>query len=195
MDHFLKSLLNVLQYCFGFMFWIFSHEACRILAPWPGIKPPSPALGGEVLTTRPPGKSQKILKSRINVKIIILLSNGMVVLGAQLCLTVCDPMDCSPPGSSVHGILRQGYWSGLPFPSPGDLPDPGIEPRSPELQVDSLLSEQWGNSHRMLGNHENWWVGNIVNNPVLYVWKVPREEILKILITRRKMVTTYDEGC
>ena len=37
-------------------------------------------------------------------------------------------MDCSPPGSSVHGILRQEYWSGLPFPSPGCLPNPGIEP-------------------------------------------------------------------
>ena len=36
---------------------------------------------------------------------------------------------------------RQEYWSGLPFPSPGDLPDPGIEPRSPALQVDSLPTE------------------------------------------------------
>ena len=59
MVHFLKSLLNVLQYCFGFMFWFFSHEACRILAPCPGIELPSPALGGEVLTTGPPGKSHK----------------------------------------------------------------------------------------------------------------------------------------
>ena len=42
-------------------------------------------------------------------------------------------MDCSLPGSSVHGILRQEYWNGLPFPSPGDLPDPGIEPESPAL--------------------------------------------------------------
>ena len=41
-----------------------------------------------------------------------------------------DPMDCSPPGSSVHGILQQEYWSGLPFPLLGDLPDPGIEPSS-----------------------------------------------------------------
>ena len=36
----------------------------------------------------------------------------------------CDPVDCSPPGSSVHGILQARYWSGLPFPSPGDPPDP-----------------------------------------------------------------------
>ena len=43
----------------------------------------------------------------------------------------CDPMDCSPPGSSVRGILQARLWSGLPFPPPGDLPDPGIEPASP----------------------------------------------------------------
>ena len=52
-----------------------------------------------------------------------------------------NPMDCSPPGSSVHGILQAEYWSGLPFPSPGDLPDPGMEPGSPALQTDSLLTE------------------------------------------------------
>ena len=39
------------------------------------------------------------------------------------------------------GFFRQEYWSGLPFPSPGDLPDPGIEPRSSALQADSLLTE------------------------------------------------------
>ena len=39
------------------------------------------------------------------------------------------------------GFSRQGYWSGLPFPSPGDLPNPGIEPGSPALQEDALLSE------------------------------------------------------
>ena len=39
------------------------------------------------------------------------------------------------------GFSRQEYWSGLPFPSPGDLPDPGIEPRSPALQADALTSE------------------------------------------------------
>ena len=42
------------------------------------------------------------------------------------------------------GFSRQEYWSGLPFPSPGDLPDPGIEPRSPALQAESFLSEPPG---------------------------------------------------
>ena len=42
------------------------------------------------------------------------------------------------------GFSRQGYWSGLPFPSPEDLPNPGIEPRSPILQADALPSESPG---------------------------------------------------
>ena len=42
------------------------------------------------------------------------------------------------------GFSRQEYWSGLSFPSPGDLPDPGIEPRSPTLQADALTSEPPG---------------------------------------------------
>ena len=49
---------------------------------------------------------------------------------AQSCLTLCDLEDYSLPGSSVHGISQE-YWSGLSLPSPGDLPDPGIEPVSP----------------------------------------------------------------
>ena len=43
----------------------------------------------------------------------------------QSCQTLCDPMDCGLPGSSVHGILQAGYWSEPPFPPPGDLHDPG----------------------------------------------------------------------
>jgi len=50
-------------------------------------------------------------------------------------------MDCSPPGSSVHGSLQATILEWVAIPSPGDLPNPGIEPRSPALQVDSLLSE------------------------------------------------------
>ena len=54
----------------------------------------------------------------------------------QSCPTLCDPVDCSPPGSSIHGFSRQEYWSGLPSPFPRDLSDPRIEPghlMSPEL--------------------------------------------------------------
>ena len=45
----------------------------------------------------------------------------------QSCLILCGPVECSLPGSSVHGILQARNWSGLPCPSPGDLPDPGIK--------------------------------------------------------------------
>ena len=53
-------------------------------------------------------------------------------------------MDCSPPGPFVHGISQTRYWRGLPFPFPGDLPNPWIEQRSPTLQADSLPSEPQG---------------------------------------------------
>ena len=46
--------------------------------------------------------------------------------------TLCDPMDCSPSVSFME-FSRLEYWGGLPFPPPGDLPDPGIEPESPEI--------------------------------------------------------------
>ena len=45
------------------------------------------------------------------------------------------------------GFPRPEYWSGLPFPPPRDLPDPGVKPASPALQVDSLLLSHWGNLH------------------------------------------------
>ena len=57
------------------------------------------------------------------------------------CLTLCDPMHHSPSGSLSMGFSRQEYWSGLPFPSPGELRNPGIKPGSPALQADSLPSE------------------------------------------------------
>ena len=122
------------------------------------------------------------------------------MLVAQSCPTLCDLMDCSPPGSSVHEIFQarilewvsisfsrgssqpgdrtqvtctagrfftewatreapiflwapffgggQDYWSGLPFPSPGYLPDSGMEPGSPALQPGSLPLNHQGSKHR-----------------------------------------------
>ena len=65
----------------------------------------------------------------------------MVVLIAKSCPTLATPgtVACQAPPSM--GFSRQEYWSGLPFPSPGDLPNPGIEPGSPALQADSLPTE------------------------------------------------------
>ena len=59
------------------------------------------------------------------------------------------------------GFSRQEYWSGLPFPSPGDLPDPGIKPRSPTLEADALTSEPPGKQY-----------GRPRFNP--WVWKIPK---------------------
>ena len=67
--------------------------------------------------------------------------NNECVLVAQWCPTLCNPMDCSPPGSTVRGILQAKILSGLPFPSSGDLLNPEIEPGSCALQEESLLSE------------------------------------------------------
>ena len=63
-------------------------------------------------------------------------------LRSQLHPTLCDPINCSPSGSSVHRISQE-YWSELPFPLPGDLPHPGIEPASPAWQANSFLLCHW----------------------------------------------------
>ena len=67
-----------------------------------------------------------------------------IVKITQLCLTLCDPMDYSWSGSSVHGIfqVRILEWVGVPFSR--DLPNPGVEARSPTLQADFLLRESPG---------------------------------------------------
>ena len=68
----------------------------------------------------------------------------------QSCLILCNPMDCSLPGSSVHGILQARIleWAAIPFSR--DLSDPGIEPGSLTLQADSLASKPPGKPPYML---------------------------------------------
>ena len=65
----------------------------------------------------------------------------MEVLIAQLYLTLCNPMDCSPPGSSVHGILQARILQWVAIPLSKNLHDSEIKPRSPVLQADYLLLE------------------------------------------------------
>ena len=67
-----------------------------------------------------------------------------VVLVTQLVQLFVTPWTVAYHVPLSMGFPGQEYWSGLPFPSPGDLPDPGIEPRSPVLQMDSLPSEPPG---------------------------------------------------
>ena len=64
--------------------------------------------------------------------------SGSLVAKSYLTLATPWTIACQAPLSM--GFSRQEYWSGLPFPSPGDLPDPGIEPGSPALHADSLLT-------------------------------------------------------
>ena len=79
------------------------------------------------------------------VSVVHLSDLVMCDKSLQLSLTLFDPMDCSLPGCLCSwGFSRQGYWRGFPFPSPGDISNPGIKPRSPALQADSLLSEPPG---------------------------------------------------
>ena len=75
---------------------------------------------------------------RFNLRILLntVFQKATMCVGAQSCLNLCNPINCSPPDSSVRGILQARileYWSGLPFLPPGDLPNPGITPKSPAL--------------------------------------------------------------
>ena len=69
------------------------------------------------------------------------LTSACCVSVAQSCQTLCDPIDYMPLRTSVHGILHQGSWNGLPFLPPGHLPEPGIKPLSPGLL--RLLHCKW----------------------------------------------------
>ena len=68
-------------------------------------------------------------------------------------LTLRDPMDGSLPGSSIHGIFQARVLKWLPWPSPGDLSDPGIEPVAPALQADSLPLSRQGSPFLFLEGH------------------------------------------
>ena len=83
------------------------------------------------------------LKEIMHVCFSLCLVYGCVCVYESLSFVqlFCDPMDCSPPAPLCMGFSRQEYWSGLPCPSPGNLPDLEIKPMSPALQVDSLPSE------------------------------------------------------
>ena len=91
-----------------------------------------------------------------------LLTNVKWSEVTQLCPTLCDPWTVAYQAPLSMEFSRQEYWSGLPFPSPRALPDPGIEPRSPVLQVDALLSELLGKPQcRVL-----WFQSLVQENPI-----------------------------
>ena len=110
--------------------------------PKPMIEPKSPTLQAESLPSEPPGKSLNTFNLYLIYFPYHLLHRGervMLLLFSHSVLShSCDPMDYSPQAPLSMGFPRQEYWSGLPFPSSGDIPDPGIKPASPSLQADSL---------------------------------------------------------
>ena len=76
------------------------------------------------------------------------------VLVAQLCLILCNPVVLAHQVPLSMGFSSQEYWSGLPFPPPGDLHDPGIKPSSPAsplLQADSSPLSHLGSPYERLG--------------------------------------------
>ena len=72
------------------------------------------------------------------------LAHCTLVLVTWSCATLCNPVNCSMPGSSVRGILQARVLECVAIPFSGDLPNPGIKPRSSALQADSLLPEPPG---------------------------------------------------
>ena len=111
------------------------------------------------------------LKSLRLPKPVIILSVGSQNVKSEVsqsCPTLFNPIDGSLRAFPSTGFSRQEYRSGLPFPSPGDLPDSGIEPRSPALQADSLLTELQGKS---MGHHEkpHLW-SNTWTSPGAVLW-------------------------
>ena len=108
------------------------------------MSPASPALAGEFFTTDPPGEPSETPTKTQMLPLITYPSESESEV-AQLCPPLCDPMDCSlhqaPPSM---GFSRQEYWSGLPFPSPGNLPDPGIKPTTPALASGFFTTEPHG---------------------------------------------------
>ena len=101
---------------------------------------PEPCENFKILDPGFPFKGCSLPRERMDVR---PLFRSCVCL-AQSCLTLCDPMDYSPPGSSVHGILQARILEWFAIPFTGDCPDSGIKPGSPALQEDSLPSEPPG---------------------------------------------------
>ena len=92
----------------------------------------------------------------------------MKVLVAQLCPNLCNSWTAAHLAPLSMGFSRQENWSGLPFPAPGDLSDPGIKPGSPALQADSLLTELPGKPRYYSGSNHSFTTPGWVVSCVLW---------------------------
>ena len=122
--------------------------------PNPETEPRSPILRAYFLPSEPPGKpkpesTENGAQTHTATNPLDLKFNTLTTISVATYSFRKKEKSLSrvqlfvTPGTGPPGFFRQEYWSGLPFPSPGDLPDPGI-PRSPALQTDALLSEPPG---------------------------------------------------
>ena len=122
--------------------WDSSEESDQLVAAWHGhiwdtCSGPEPAVGlrhergcGNPWRGPSPGSGGQRKVPAVGI--------GLV---AKSCPTLATPWTIACHDPLTMGLSRQEYWSGLPFPSPGDLPDPGIKPGSLALQADSLPTE------------------------------------------------------
>ena len=127
--------------------WTIAHQAPPSMGfsrqeYWSGLPFPSPGElpdpGIETTSLNSPALADRFFTTSATWETLLKVKSLSCV---QLFATLWTVAHQAPP--SV-GFSRQEYWSGLPFPSPGDLPNPGIEPRSPALQADTLPSEPPG---------------------------------------------------
>ena len=111
-------------------------------------------------------KSKRILEQQVPLLYWLCqslwLCGGGGGLVAKSCLTLATPRTVACQAPLSVGFSRQGYWSGLPFPSPGDLPDPGIEPRN-QTQVSCFAGRFF----------TDWAIRDCVDNSKL--WKILKE--------------------
>ena len=110
-----------------------------------GARPLLRDQGSEPLPARPPATSTPELGQGLRCpKTGLHHCAWWCGFSHQVVSDSCDPIDCSPQAPLSMRFSRQEHWSGVPFPSPGDLPDPGLEPGFPALQADSLPTELGG---------------------------------------------------
>ena len=109
----------------------------------PGIEPALPVLADGFFTT-------ELWEAPLTREALIMLESEVT----QSCPTLCNPWTEAHQAPPSMEFSRQEYWSGLPFTSPGDLPNPGIESVSPALWVDAVLSESPENPSRCLKKYQ-----------------------------------------
>ena len=114
-------------------------------------------------------------------------------LVAKSCLTLATPWTVDHQAPLSMNFCRQGYWSGLPFPFPGYLPDPGIEPGSPALQADSLPAELPGKPHYKRTSKYNTRERHSGSFTYKVLWTKTREEIFFFLPSRSKNTSQINE--